>query len=63
MFPNHEYEIIENAVIDRAKQEGLKCKTIKIIFDSTDYNEHFFIYKSESEKMNKTIQDLEKEVL
>ena len=54
---------ITDAIIDRAKQEGLKCKTIKIIFDDTDYNELFFIYKSESEKMNKAMamQDLQKE--
>ena len=52
---------ITDAIIDRAKQEGLKCKTIKIIFDDTDYNEHFFIYKSENEKMNKSMQDLQKE--
>ena len=51
---------ITDAVIDRAKQEGLKCKTVKLMFDDTDYDEHIFIYKSESEKMNKAIQSLEK---
>lgn len=54
---------ITDAIIDRAKQEGLKCETLKIMFDDTDHNEHIFIYKSESEEMNKMIQDLEKEDL
>lgn len=54
---------ITDAIIDRAKQEGLKCETIKIVFDDTDYNEHIFIYKSESEEMNKVIKDLEKTAL
>ena len=43
MFPNYEYEIIENAIIDRAKQEGLKCKKVKLMLDNTDLYEHIFI--------------------
>ena len=59
----HDNSFITDAIIDRAKQEGLKCETIKIVFDDTDYNEHIFMYKSESEEMNKVIKDLEKEAL
>lgn len=54
---------ITDAIIDRAKQEGLKCETLKIMFDDTDYNDHIFIYKSESEEMNKEMRNLQKEDL